>query len=207
MKWFVITIFFVSMDVWSKANSPLLVCLGSEEKKFHLLKTQGPIYELNQRLISELVQIPSVRIDTNDLKHLCDKSSKSPSVKLLSLVLSRGEKLFKIDTDIPESQKLISQSMIKDFVEISREIFLNFVSSIQSVAPTPNCLEQEIPSLKNLYKDLKYLQDEVETKKLFEGKENVIFERLQNYQKSFQRCRERTKKKLNSGSSPAPMKD
>ena len=49
--------------------------------------------------------------------------------------------------------------------------------------------------------------DEVETKKLFEGKENVIFERLQNYQKSFQRCRERTKKKLNSGSSPAPMKD
>ena len=205
MKWFVIVLIFSSFECFAKTESPLLVCLGKEEKNFHHSKKQGPIYELNQKLISEIIQIPSVQLEPKDLFQVCEKSV-SPSVKLLSLTLSRGEELFKISDDALESQKLIAQGMIKDFVEISREIFLNFVSSIQTISPTPNCIEEEIPELKKLFADLKYLQDEVEVKKLFGGIEISIFEKLQDYQKLFQKCRARTKKKLKSGSKPAPKK-
>lgn len=206
MKWFVIALIFTSFECLAKTDSPLLVCLGKEEKNFHLSKKQGPIYELNQKLISEIIQIPSVQLEPKDLFQICEKSV-SPSIKLLSLTLSRGEDLFKISEDAPESQRLIARGMIKDFVEISREIFLNFVSSIQTMAPTPHCIEEEIPELKKLFSDLKYLQDEVEVRKLFEVKEIQIFEKLQSYQEVFQRCLARTKKKLKSGSKPALKKD
>ena len=58
MKWFVIVFLLNSAAAFGRTPE-LLKCLGAEEKAFHLKKDTGPSYDLNQRLIAEIIQIPN----------------------------------------------------------------------------------------------------------------------------------------------------
>ncbi len=84
----------------------LLKCLGEEEKKLHLKKNVGPTYELNQKLIGEIIQIPSVDIEKEKLQTICN-SKASPSWKLLELSLVEGRKIFLMPKSENEMQKNI----------------------------------------------------------------------------------------------------
>lgn len=184
----------------------LLKCLGEEEKKFHLKKQTGPLYDLNQRLISEMIQIPNAELTTDDFSEICSKSTFSSSWKLLELSITRGSKIFHLPSDVTGTQRSISQSMIDDFIEGSKDIFLTFVSQVQAQAPTADCLKEEIPALDNFFTDIKYLQEDVDIQKIFRGRDVKIFQKLKDYPQAFSRCRERLKKKLKSESKPAAKK-
>lgn len=186
------------------AESPkLLKCLGAEEKQLHLKKITGPTYELNQRLIAEMVQIPDAIIDENDFRAIC-AAKGSESWKLLQLSITKGKNLFTIPDSVTGMQRQIAQGMVDEYVEATNEILLNFITQIQSIAPTPHCLEEEIPPLRNFFFELKHLQVEVDTKKIFEGKDLKIFNQLKDYPRLFQRCLSRLKKKPKSESTSAP---
>lgn len=197
----VILILF-SFESWAKSPE-LLKCLGAEEKRFHLEKNTGPIYDLNQRLIAEMVQIPDAIIDAKAFKEICAKEG-SESLKLLQLTISKGKSLFNIPRSVVGMQRQIAQSMIEEYVETSKEILLNLITQIQVLSPTPHCLEEEIPLLKNFFYEIKHLQEEVDIDQIFRGRDTKIFYELKDYPKYFQRCRERLKKKPKSGSTSAP---
>ena len=52
-------------------ENELLKCLGAEEKRMHLTKDLGPVYDLNQKLIAEMIQIPNAQINSADTKDIC----------------------------------------------------------------------------------------------------------------------------------------
>lgn len=152
----------------------------------HENKESGPLFQLNQRLISELVQIPGLRINRVDYRRICGQGNES--LKLLEQILIQGKSLF-INTQ-QGMRRSITDGMIDDFIISSKEIFLNFISSIQMISPTPHCLNQHIPELPKLLERIKYLEDEVELQKIFGNKDLEIFKKLQDYPLYFKACEE-----------------
>jgi hypothetical protein len=208
MKWFVIfSLTFVSLNAFATRNERQIIkCLGEEEKKFHLKKDTGPLYDLNQRMISEMIQIPKAELDAEYFQEMCGKATPSPSLKLLELSITMGKEIFEVPHDIEGSQRQVAQGMIDDYIESTREIFLNFLTQIQTLSPTASCLKEEIPPLDAFLTDIKYLQEDVDMKKIFAGRDVKLFKNLLGYPQAFERCRARIKKKLKSESKPAAKK-
>jgi hypothetical protein len=201
MKWFVIVLIFSNLAF--ARTSELIKCLGAEEKIFHLKKETGPSYELNQRLIAELVQISNTTMTPEALKAICS-SSKGVSWKLLELSLTKGKNIFHIPKDVTGGQRQVTEGMVEGYILASKEIFLAVLTQIQALAPSPDCLTQEYPELIPFFLDLKYLQEEVDTEKLFKGRAEKIFNKLQTYPEAIKRCQTRLKKKLKPESTAPP---
>ena len=208
MKCLVITtLFLLSFSAFATRDErQLLKCLGQEEKKFHLKKDTGPLYDLNQRLISEMIQIPHAELDADYFNEMCAKDVASPALKLLELSIREGKDIFEVPAKIVGSQREMAQGMIDDYLESTKDIFLNFMTQIQALAPSASCLKEEIPQIDAFFTDIKYLQEDVDMKKIFAGRDVKIFQKLLGYSHAFERCRERIKKKLKSESKPAPKK-
>lgn len=204
---FLIALLFVTSSAMAREKDrQILKCLGEEEKRFHLKKETGPVYDLNQRLIAEMVQIPQVEITQEDYLAACTGSSFSESWKLLELSIVKGKDLFVVSPTLTGTQRSIAISMIDDYVEATREILLNFITQIQAAAPSATCLKEEIPMLDSFFTEIKYLQEDVDMKTLFKGKDKKIFDKLKNYPLAFEKCRARLKKKPKSESTDAPKK-
>lgn len=172
-----------SFSSWSQSQG-ILRCLGIEEARMHENKENGPLFHLNQKLISELVQIPGLRINQVDYRRICGQGNES--LKLLEQILIQGKSLF-INTQ-QGMRKSITDGMIEDFIISSKEIFLNLISSIQMISPTPHCLNQHIPELPKLLEKIKYLEDEVEIQKIFGNKDLEILKKIQDYPLYFKNC-------------------
>lgn len=205
MKCFVICL-TILMASPAFAQKKLLKCLGEEEKRFHLQKRQGPVYDLNQTLMGEMIQIPGAEIKPEYLKDICSPKNFSESWKLLEYSITKGKDLFFIPKKVTGMPREVSIGMIEDYVATTRETLLNFITKIQSEAPSAGCLKEEIPQLEQFFIEIKYLQEDVDLKQVFEGRDKKIFDQLKNYPKAFQRCEARLKKKAKSGSVPEARK-
>lgn len=206
MKCLVITILILLPALVGAKENKLLKCLGSEEKSFHLKKNTGPLYDLNQRLIAEMIQIPNAQVNEETYIEVCVRNTESFGLKLLQISINQGKDIFSISSDIEGMQKQITVGMIEDYAETTKEIFLSFLAQIQTAAPSPTCLSEEIPDLDNFLSDIKHLQEDVDIKKIFRGRDKGIFERLKTYPKMFERCRSRLKKNAKPSSTPADKK-
>ena len=204
MKCIVMLFTLYSVGIWAKPES-LLKCLGAEEKVFHQKKDTGPSYDLNQRLISEMIQIPRVSIEPIVLNKIC-ATTDAVSLRLLEASIVQGKNIFMIDRDVEKMQRQVTEGMIDDYVEATKEILLSYIAAIQTQSPTPECLTEEIKGLDKFFFEIKYLQEDVPVKTLFEGKDQVTLERLKDYREAFDRCRERLKIKLKSKSTASPKK-
>ena len=206
MKRYLSLIFLLLPLAGMARENDLLKCLGAEEKRFHLRKETGPLYDLNQRLISEMLQIPNAEITTVDYHDICSRKRPSESLHLLQLSMHKGKDIFEISNTVAGMSKDITNGMIEDYVDVTREIFLNFITAIQTSAPTPNCLKEEIPELSEFFNDIKYLQEDVDMKAIFRGRDEKIFGKLMTYSQAFKKCQARLKKKLKPSSTPAAKK-
>jgi hypothetical protein len=185
------------------AQSELLKCLGSEEKRFHLNKRQGPVYELNQKLISEIVQIPGASLKPSVLRNVCKPGQFSESWKLLEHTLKDGKAIFEFRN---KASAELASGMADDYIEASRDILVGFINSIQAEAPSAECLNQEIPKLGEFFFKIKALQEDVDMKQIFDQYDVRIFEQLKSYPKAFERCQRRLKKKTKSAVVSDPKK-
>ncbi len=170
-------------------DRPLLKCLGEEEKRFHQKKETGPLYDLNQQLIAEMVQIPFIEIDQASFLEICTGSGHSSSMKLLEASLRKGSALFVVPATVTGTQREMTVGMVDDYVKASKDILLQFISQIQALSPTPECLNNEIPELKAFYTEIKYLQEDVDQKTIFKNKDQKIFSQLKDYPIAFEKCR------------------
>lgn len=183
--------------------SGLLKCLGAEEKRFHLNKRQGPVYDLNQKLISEIIQIPGAELKPEILRDVCRGGQFSESWKLLGHTLRSGKGIF-VFRD--RSTAELASGMADDYVEASRELLVGFITAIQAEAPSADCLKQEIPKLDEFFFKIKALQEDVDMKQIFADYDQKIFNDLKNYPKAFENCQRRLKKKASSGVVSDPKK-
>ncbi len=197
--------FLFSAPLWAR-DGQILKCLGEEEKRFHLKKETGPVYDLNQRLIAEMIQIPRIEIDPDYYLEICAGQKFSESWKLLEHSIKFGKELFIIPENVQGMQREMTKGMIDDYVEATREILLTFIAQIQTISPTPTCLKEEVPQLDKFFNEIKYLQEDVDLKVIFQGRDKTIFERLKNYPLAFEKCRARLRKKPKSKSTEAPKK-
>jgi hypothetical protein len=195
----------LSTSLFAKDRA-ILKCLGEEEKRFHLKKETGPVYELNQRLIAEIIQIPGIEISQEDYLAICTGQKFSESWKLLEHSIIKGKALFVLPNSLQGMQRQVTIGMIDDYVEITKEILLEFISKIQTLSPTPTCLKEKIPQLDSFFTEIKYLQEDVDMHTIFKGKDKKIFDQLKNYPLAFEKCRALLKKKVRSGSKAAPKK-
>lgn len=195
----IITLTLLSLSGFAKEGD-ILKCLGDEEKRFHLKKETGPVYDLNQRLISELVQIPRIKLHREDYLTVCAGNDFSESWKLLELSIKKGKDIFESPSDLRGMQKEMTEGMIDDYIEASKEILLTFISQIQAQSPTPDCLKKEIPELEKFFYEFKYLQEDVDIAQIFKGYDEKLVEKLKNYPLAFEKCRARLKKKAKSES-------
>lgn len=184
MKFIYTLLLLLSLPSWASSQG-ILRCLGLEEARLHEKKITGPLFNLNQRLISELVQIPGLRINQFDYRRICN-SQGNESIRLLEQVLIQGKGLF-INTQ-HGMQGSITQGMIDEFVIGSKEIFLNFVSQIQMISPTFDCLNKNIPQLPLLLEEIKHLEDEVDIRAIFGKKDLIIFKKIKDYPIYFKSC-------------------
>lgn len=195
MKCFVILLTcLLSFSLWAR-DRQILKCLGEEEKRFHLKKETGPLYDLNQRMIAELVQIPKVELNNEDYLSICTGKRFSESWKLLEISIKKGKDIFVIPETITGLPREMAKGMVDDYVDATREILLTFIAQIQTHSPTPTCLKEEIPQLDNFFTEVKYLQEDIDLKQIFKGKDQKIFDKLKNYPLAFEKCRARLKKK------------
>jgi len=203
MKYLLLCFLMVS----SLQANELLKCLGQEEKKYHLKKDVGPLYDLNQKMIAELVQIPQIRLKSTYFGEACSAGKVSPSWKILSLSLKHGAEIFDIDDkDSNKIQQSMNTEMIKDYLLNCKEIFLSLVAQIQAASPSPTCLKEEIPELDAFFSEIKYLQEDLDIEKLFRSREVKILDRLEHYSLAFSKCSRRIKMKLKSKPKPAAKK-
>jgi len=188
--------------------SEALRCLGVEEHAIHKAKSQGPDYQLNQQLISELVQVQNVDLKPEVLQDICKGKGNAASRKLLFLLLDKGPTIFTHSTGLNTLEKTTADSMLDDFMIAVQQIYLGYIASIQQEAPTADCLKKNIPELELFYTDIKYLEEEVETKYLFKDKglAEKIMKKLSNYPALLKSCQPQKVKKTDKSLSKPALK-
>lgn len=205
MKLFLFSLLFLSH--YSLAgNQKILKCLGNEEKRFHLKKETGPLYDLNQRLIAEMLQIPHAELSPEDYAYVCESGQGSESLALLEKSITNSKTLFILPRNLDLKNRSMNEGLIKEYVEAVREIFLSFISQVQALSPNPTCLKDYIPELNTFFNEIKYLQEDIELVEIFKGKDQQIFKKLKHYSSAFEKCREEMSKKAKSESTEEPKK-
>lgn len=184
----------------------ILKCLGEQEKKIHLSKRAGPEYNLNQKLIAEMVQLQDAQLTPKAYSQVCQSKFVKPAQKLLELTLLEGKSIFVLKSSNNPTINSMNQGLLNDYIETSKELFLEYIASIQMLSPTPTCLAEEIKPLSDFFIEIKHLQEEVDLAELLKKKDAKIFKLLKDYPKAFERCQLRNKKNAKSGSTEAPKK-
>ncbi len=208
MKGFILLIILFTTHLAPAYSRPgptrLMYCLGQQEKFFHLKKQTGPFYELNQNLMAELIQVPGLEASSVLLNRICKPSTMAPLYLLEAIVLDPKD-WWVLKSDLEPQRRMIAIELMKEFRQMSPEILLTFLSSLQMIMPTPNCLERHIPGLSKMYHDVKWLQEEVDLKKITLGHKRIIplFAKLQKYQDFALECAKSKKTTKGSGNPSA----
>lgn len=151
------------------AKKQFLVCLGKEEHQHSKIKEQGPLFYLNQSLISAFIQLrKSLRMNSLYEARVC--KSKHPGLEIIRLMLTR-DRIFISDFDTKKDpfEHSIDMKTLKELNSKVYGIFVDFLSRIQAQMLQSECLEKIIPELKNFLLKTRYVESDV-------GLEEIISE-------------------------------
>ena len=145
-KWFFI-FFCISKICFGAQVNPVVYCLGQEEKTLHDHKLRGALYRLNQDLIEAYLNTNTLPIKKENINEICDNPTYSPSLSFFKLALEKGVNIFENTGDDPYELKKRAKS---DFILAMPDIFLNYLSQLESILPVANCLSSFIPEVRIL---------------------------------------------------------
>jgi len=157
----VLTILFSSASF--AANKQFLKCLGQEELFYHTKKVAGPYKKLNEKMISELVQISrTLTIKTKYQDEICTNKNYPPSMVLLKLLITKKQKIFlSLTSRLDVKQRSMDKRTMTEIVHNAGQTFVNFVNNLQVISGKPNCIVKNIPDLKLFFVKSRYtLEDE-----------------------------------------------
>ncbi len=173
----------------------LIHCLAQEELIIHEQKFGGALYRLNQTLINELVSWNDIHLKPRYVRNVCSSGDFSPSVKLLEIILIRGEEVFDIDFDettlADDGLRGYQIQEVRSFVERLPHIFFQYMGDLQLLARNPRCFQSHLPELKYFYERFQYLETHLNSESLIEekGKLRSIFFKLKQIDSIIEDCR------------------
>jgi hypothetical protein len=173
--------------------NPLLQCLGLEEERYHKAKDIGPFYELNQKMISALIQFSEdTHLNDEVYNTACKTGMESPSLYILEESLYDDEELFYVENSIKENPTLfnIQDNLIKEFKIATPELFLNFLKSVQAQLPNAECLNKKVPEIQELFFTIKHMQSHKSLAQILKESKSVpkIFSQLKNFKVLLKFC-------------------
>lgn len=169
----------------------ILHCLAREEEKIHQDKMDGPLYWLNQYLVSQLAGLTGVKLQKNFYDEICNDHD-SASLKLLENLLIHGKNIIDIKTlSKEEGARVYQNAVIETMVDASPGEFFKYISKLQSFADDPKCLEREIPEIKHFMDRYMYLEGEIQTETLLDDKSKIqsIFKRFHSMKSIYAKCK------------------
>lgn len=200
MKAIFLFLLLLPLNSFAQINSieEVLKCLGREELKIHKMKLNGPYFELNQRLVSDFIMFNKIEVAKDIRIDICKKDEVFGSVKLLEYLINRGENVFVIPRNLNPIDKEFYKSSIVEFIDTLPEIFLNYIAQMQATTARSMCLEDHIPELKTLFRDLKALEQDIPARKIMAKNQMAtkILEKLRRIDSIQKTCEEELKKKL-----------
>jgi len=203
-SWIKLTVtlgFILCTASYAQKVNPLLACLGKEELILHRSKTTGPAYYLNQLFINELATINGIKLVDQKVKLICKPGAFSPSVKLLRLLLLEGKSAFYISPNVDRGGvEALATSSLEGFLQTIPHVFFSYLAKLQALAPSANCLKEEIPEISYYINQFRYLEGEMSTKSLIadKAKLNRIFRKLYRFESILKRCQVKADKKEES---------
>ena len=186
--------FSISLPSWGS----IIHCLAREESKFH---KEGYKYRahylLNQTLMEEFLQLGSVRLQRITMNSVCSPNERYPSVRLLEHLINYQENTFLVSYSKLDVKINIKRSLINELIDRLPFIVHDFISHMQASCPTPHCLEENIPNLKDFYEKLKYTREHT-TGENFIKEDNRGIQIIRNFQRIDQiikKCQPNQRKK------------
>lgn len=182
MKKILIISLILSSQVFAQS---LLTCLGREENFYAKKKYTGPNYKLNQIMIEEITSLSDLKVLPSAYKKICMKPGAYPSLVLLEELMNKSSNVFQTKNIGP-----IEKVTFESLKEKSGEILIQYLSLVQSMAPSPRCIEENIPGVKNLFARYRYLQDVIDADDLH-GKnqeQEAIFSKLREIDSILVKC-------------------
>jgi hypothetical protein len=198
---FLSLLIFSNSSLWAAENTVerLVKCLGKEEAKIHKNKLGGAVYELNQRLISELIMFNKIEVVPNVINDVCKFEGKVyPSVKLLEHLINKQEQVFAIPRKLPAVDKEILQATVTEFLDLLPEIFYMYIAHVQAASARHACLEDHVPALKELNRNIKALEQDIPARQLMSRNQvasKVMFG-IRDVEGIWRKCDEELKKKI-----------
>lgn len=191
-KTYFILILLVALNAQSqekKSYKSILQCLGMEELALHKNKIQGPVYKLNQTLISEVASGNLMQVKREIIENICFAKDFSPSVNFLKNLLIKEKNIYTYDKENVKIYRL--QLVATDALQQKVPgLFFQYLISLQGLTNHPDCLYREIPEFDYFMKRFRYLQGDLTPQKLLsdKGKIRVIFEKLKSFSKVLSKC-------------------
>lgn len=184
-------LFFILLTSQTQAKPPknFLICLGQEESYIHKNKLGGAYSKLNQDMISALVQLSDhIFLKPKFEKMACAKTF--PSVEILRQLLTEKKSPFFSNNRRGSVKALaVDKNSIKELSGKSIYIFIDFLTGIQTQMKSANCLQKQIPELKDFFYKMQHTLEDVGMKQIFSEIKNIegVFKKLQKL-KYDQKC-------------------
>jgi len=181
-------------------GSRLMKCLAMQEAQFHRRKAAGAFFELNQRLIAELVQVSGVEAAPALLSTVC-RSRDQGALHLLEALLLDPKGWFVMKAQTSALGAPLARELVRELNATAPEILLTFLSQLQMQAPTPDCLERHVPGLAQLYQNVKWLQEEVDLEKITNKQRQLaaLFAKIHTVDEIYRRCAQEKAKNTATG--------
>jgi hypothetical protein len=178
-----------------KSVTKLSICLGQEEQKLHREKNQGPMLDLNQKLINEVVQLMGIDATKDALNQIC--SEKYPSLKLLELIVMSPKTWWEISEQMKISHRELALQLVKELNEQGFDLLLLFLQRLQSEASHAQCFPKAIPETQYIYNQIKHLQEDLDPQDIVPPREKLqlIFNKIKFWPEILKKCKQESKKK------------
>ena len=169
-------------------ENPFFICIGGEEDKIHQANIGGPLYWLNQELISELSFISDLKIQEDYFHDICPGKNFAPSLNFLQHLLERREAIFVLPKD--KIKRAQHEGLIEELLEKAPQLFFQYLSLLQGQSPNAKCLSSKIPEISSVLNDYLHLQAESTYHFYQQNSHQVgaIFRKLRNFDQIYKSC-------------------
>ncbi len=179
-------ILVISLLVYCSLANDLVFCLAKEEETIHKKKVTGPVYALNQSIINKLSGLGMMTFKKDFVKEVCQSQTFTPSLQFLKSILSKDHD--DVLDKLPYYVNVSLEGEYDSLMEFSRRALFKYLSDLQSNFKEHNCLEKEMPLIKEMQTNQKYLESENDDSFWTEKRTKEIFNKLKNIDYILKKC-------------------
>jgi hypothetical protein len=164
-------------------------CLGAEEALIHKAKDHGPVYQVNQILLSIFLNLSQINLKKKYYQELCAQPEVGTSLRFLELIFRNYNQLF--TTTNAKDEKSAKLEDIAELINKLPELFNQYLLELKIKSPVHNCLEKNIKELSNFYIQVQYLEEDTNFKVIADKDKQLIkiLDQLKQKEEIFERCK------------------